>query len=101
MPSSRRVISPPGVQLCIAVIVVSGAIGMVLAPVLRSASKPVDLAGTVSRALPPPARVSTRTPEGTTNLIVPDAEVTNKGVTWVRTELATLPNGTPWDRLDS
>jgi hypothetical protein len=42
------VISRPGVQLCIAVIVVSGAIGMVLAPVLR----------------------------------------------WVRTELATLPNGT-------
>lgn len=37
--------------------------------------------------------VGTRTPEGTTNLIVATGEVTLRGLTWVHAELAALPNG--------
>jgi hypothetical protein len=63
------------------------------APVIRaaqaherpSASSPVVVA------------VSTTTPEGTTNPVVVDREVTNNGVTWVHVRLAVLPNGrTGW-----
>ena len=59
------------------------------APVLR---------GAVARRQPnfssPAATgVSTRTPEGTTNIVVADRETTRDGMTWVRTRLASLPNG--------
>jgi hypothetical protein len=37
--------------------------------------------------------VSTRTPEGTTNLIVADRELSRDGDSWVQARLATLPNG--------
>ena len=41
--------------------------------------------------------VDTLTPEGTTNLVVADGEVTRDGATWVRARLAVLPDGrTGW-----
>jgi lipoprotein-anchoring transpeptidase ErfK/SrfK len=39
------------------------------------------------------ASVSTRTPEGTTNLVLATREVTHDGMSWVHSCLATLPNG--------
>jgi L,D-transpeptidase catalytic domain len=43
------------------------------------------------------APVSTTTPEGTSNLVVVDGEVTKDGVTWVHARLAVLPDGrTGW-----
>ena len=42
----------------------------------------------------PVARVSTRSPEGTTNLVEADGEVERDGTEWVRARLAVLPNGT-------
>jgi L,D-transpeptidase catalytic domain len=60
------------------------------APVLRS---------TVARRAPSlhsaaVSLVSSRTPEGTTNLVVADGELVRAGVVWVRVALAVLPNGT-------
>ena len=41
--------------------------------------------------------VSTTTPEGTSNLVDVDGEVTTDGVTWVHARLAVLPDGrTGW-----
>lgn len=41
--------------------------------------------------------VGTSTPEGTTNLVVADGEVTRDGVSWVHARLAVLPDGqTGW-----
>ncbi len=40
------------------------------------------------------AMVSKRTPEGTANLVVADEEITRDGVSWVRANLAVLPDGT-------
>jgi hypothetical protein len=42
---------------------------------------------------PAVAPVSTRTPEGTTNLIVANQELSRDGGSWVQARLATLPNG--------
>jgi hypothetical protein len=62
---------------------------------------PVEQA-TQARERPTPtspvvAPVSTTTPEGTSNLVVVDAEVTTDGVTWVHARLAVLPDGrTGW-----
>ena len=62
---------------------------------------PVEQA-TQARERPSPtsrvvASVSTTTPEGTSNLVVVDAEVTTDGVTWVHARLAVLPDGrTGW-----
>lgn len=39
------------------------------------------------------APVSTRTPDGTTNLVVAIRELTGDGTAWVQARLATLPNG--------
>lgn len=39
------------------------------------------------------APVSTRTPDGTTNLVVASRELTRDGTAWVQARLATLPNG--------
>jgi hypothetical protein len=39
------------------------------------------------------APVSTRTPEGTTNLVVANRELTRDGTAWVQPRLETLPNG--------
>lgn len=47
-----------------------------------------------SDSAPSVGEVSTRTPEGTTNLVVAGREVEHGGVLWVRARLATLPNGT-------
>ncbi len=60
------------------------------APVIRSAlaRRAPSFASSVV------ARIATRTPEGTSNLIVPIDEVIRQGVTWVRASLAVLPNGT-------
>lgn len=60
------------------------------APVLRS---------TVVRREPgaksvPVGRLPTRTSDGTTNIVVADAEVDRDGKNWVRVGLAVLPNGT-------
>jgi len=42
-------------------------------------------------------RVGTRTPEGTSNLVVADGEVVRAGVTWVHARLAVLPDSrTGW-----
>ena len=38
-------------------------------------------------------RTSTRTPDGTTNLVVASRELTRDGTAWVEARLATLPNG--------
>jgi hypothetical protein len=119
----------------VAVIVASAAVGLTLAPGLRSASVPRGEATTSLASLPPPSagfpipkpepladptgetrwapvidstvarrapsfasprvtEISTRTPEGTANLIVADSEVTRRGVIWVRAGLAVLPDGT-------
>ena len=62
---------------------------------------------TVARAAPRAgarrvARVSTRTPEGTTNLVLAlERESDRRGIVWVRARLAVLPNGTTgWIRRD-
>jgi lipoprotein-anchoring transpeptidase ErfK/SrfK len=60
------------------------------APVIRA---------TVARSQPSfkAARVGTiptRTPDGTTNIVVAEREAHQSGVTWVRVGLAVLPNGT-------
>lgn len=60
------------------------------APVLR---------GTVARDKPSPGAAAvgplpTLTTDGTTNIVVADAEADEHGTTWVRVGLATLPNGT-------
>jgi hypothetical protein len=60
------------------------------APVLRA---------TVARREPsfksaPVGRVPTRTPDGTTNVVVADREAYEDGTAWVRVGLAVLPNGT-------
>ena len=60
------------------------------APVLRA---------TVARSEPsfkgaPVGMVPTRTPDGTTNVVVADHETYKDGTTWVRVALAVLPNGT-------
>ena len=59
---------------------------------------PVIRATTARRApsfdSPAVVAVGTRTPEGTANLLVSTGEVDRRGVTWVRAELAALPNGT-------
>ena len=47
--------------------------------------------GFAGRAVMP---VGTRTPEGTTNLILATGEVIRRGIVWVHAELAALPNGT-------
>ena len=39
------------------------------------------------------APVLTRTPDGTTNLVVASRELTRDGTAWVQARLATLPNG--------
>ncbi len=133
MPAIRRVISRPGAPLTVAVVVISLAVGLAVAPALKSS--PSSAKGAQSRWLPsPPAsfaipkpaslpdrrdqaswasvinaaiarsgpsfgsrpvmRVGTRTPEGTTNLVLATGEVVHQGVVWVHAELATLPNGT-------
>lgn len=48
------------------------------------------------------ARVATRTPEGTTNLVLALSRKTDRrGIVWVRARLAVLPNGTTgWIRRD-
>jgi hypothetical protein len=61
------------------------------APVLRA---------TVARSEPDPGahaivQLSTRTPEGTTNIVVVDAEKARGATLWARVELPVLPNGTP------
>lgn len=53
MAAIRRVISRPGVQLCVAVVVISLAVGLALAPALRSA--PISPETTHRRSLPPPS----------------------------------------------
>jgi L,D-transpeptidase catalytic domain len=60
------------------------------APVLRA---------TLARRAPsarsaPAGWVSTRTPEGTTNIVVADGEVNHHGALWVRVGLSVLPNDT-------
>jgi L,D-transpeptidase catalytic domain len=60
------------------------------APVVRA---------TVARREPrlkgaPVGMVPTRTPDGTTNVVVADGEAYNDGTPWVRVGLAVLPNGT-------
>ena len=50
-----------------------------------------------SEASPEVVAVGTRTPEGTSNLVVADGEVTRDGVTWVHARLAVLPDSrTGW-----
>ncbi len=62
---------------------------------------------TVARAAPAPdarrvARIKTRTPEGTDNLLATLARQTVGGVQWVKVRLAVLPNGsTGWVRRDT
>lgn len=70
------------------------------APLITSATRwaPV-LRATIARRAPgfasaPVARVGTRTAEGTTNILVSNAEVEHRGVMWERVRLAVLPNGT-------
>ncbi len=46
-----------------------------------------------SVASPAVVRVDTLTPEGSTNLVVADGEVTRGGTTWVHVRLAILPDG--------
>jgi hypothetical protein len=60
------------------------------APVIQ----PALARGAPSLASPVVARVGTRTPEGTANLVVSTGEITRRGVTWIRASLAVLPNGT-------
>lgn len=57
------------------------------------------LAATVARSHPsfksaPIDKVPTRTPDGTTNIVVADREAYEDGTSWVRVGLAVLPNGT-------
>ena len=59
------------------------------APVLRA---------TLARRAPsvhssPAGWVATRTPEGTTNIVVADTELDRRGALWVRVGLSELPNG--------
>ena len=50
-----------------------------------------------STTSPVVVRVGTRTPEGTSNLVVAENEVTRHGVTWVHARLAVLPDArTGW-----
>jgi lipoprotein-anchoring transpeptidase ErfK/SrfK len=63
------------------------------APVLRA----TDAHARPSWSSPVVVPVSTLTPEGTSNLIVADGEVTRDGVSWVHARLAVLPDGrTGW-----
>lgn len=57
----------------------------------------VDAYERPSQSSPVVVSVSTSTPEGTTNLVVADGEVTRDGVSWVHARLAVLPDGrTGW-----
>jgi hypothetical protein len=99
MPSAFRLTAPPSAFSIPRPMPLTDARGAARwAPVLQ---------GTLARRSPSPgcapvAWVSTRTPEGTTNIVEADGEVDRHGALWVRVWLSMLPNGARgWVRRQS